>query len=668
MLLAIVLSIAAIWGYSALRKAMSPAPTTPPATTPTDGTPPAPAPGTTPQTPGADPAAPAPAPGAPAPAPGAPAPAPGAPAPAPAPAPRPDVPVTAQQETVLPLPSGEFLDVSVTTRGAALRHVRLRHSYELPEADAPKREPLDVLLPSRPDLLTGALSLDEADAEGLRTKEWTRVEPAPSPTSVAFETTTSTGLRIVKTFTFPTEPGRYDVGVEVRVERPAGTAPPPAPASGGAKEERVRLRLLAAAGLAKEPTAAAAFEEPVQGVVQVVGEHSEPFPSPWHVNPVAIDELSSRAFRLIGVKSQYFGAVLYSGGAADAPPVRTVWVDGGDLDVRKDYEASLQRLMAFYRARGREPSADPALAARLRHAAEWFHRAWAEFDAPLPAAGSAARPTTFRLFVGPLSRHVLGKDGYEPLRELIVYPMAFDFLARFLLLILDLFRWLTGSAGLAVLLMTLVVRGGLIPLSVRNQLSMRRHGRKVSRLKPKLEALKKKWANDPKKFREEQVKLFREHGIGFPLGCLMLLFQIPIFMALFASLRVEYDLRHEAFLWIRDLSGPDRLVDFGLTQPFFVPILSLPPGGIHALNLLPILYMGLAILQQRQMPKPLDEQQAQQMKMAKWMTIIFPILHYNSTAALALYMVVSSVVAIVESRLVRAKDAHDLAREAGAAA
>ena len=72
--------------------------------------------------------------------------------------------------------------------------------------------------------------------------------------------------------------------------------------------------------------------------------------------------------------------------------------------------------------------------------------------------------------------------------------------------------------------------------------------------------------------------------------------------------------------------------------------------------------MGLAIYQQRLMPKPSDEQQAQQMKMAKWMAIIFPVLLYNYTAALALYMCCSSIIAIIESRIVRTKDAHDIAK------
>ena len=85
-------------------------------------------------------------------------------------------------------------------------------------------------------------------------------------------------------------------------------------------------------------------------------------------------------------------------------------------------------------------------------------------------------------------------------------------------------------------------------------------------MKPKLDALKKKYEKNVKKLREEQAKLYREHGIGFPTGCLMLLVQMPIFFALFSSLRTEYSLRNQAFLWIQDLGGPDKLIDFGSTH------------------------------------------------------------------------------------------------------
>ena len=146
------------------------------------------------------------------------------------------------------------------------------------------------------------------------------------------------------------------------------------------------------------------------------------------------------------------------------------------------------------------------------------------------------------------------------------------------------------------------------------------------------------------------MKLYRENKVGFPAGCLMMLVQIPVFFSLFSSLRVEYSIRGSSFLWIKDLSGPDRLIDFGHR------IFDIGFFWMSSINVLPLLMVGLSIMHTRNMPKPADEQQAQQMKMMKWLPIVFAVILYNYTAALALYMVLSSAVAIIESKIVRAKD------------
>ena len=157
------------------------------------------------------------------------------------------------------------------------------------------------------------------------------------------------------------------------------------------------------------------------------------------------------------------------------------------------------------------------------------------------------------------------------------------------------------------------------------------------------------------------MKLYREHGIGFPSGCLMMVIQIPIFFALFSGLRTEYTLWGRPFAWIRDLAGPDKLIDFGR------PLLDLGLFRFDAINILPILMVVISILHQRSMPKPADEQQAQQMRMMKWMPIFFAFLLYNYTAALALYMVFSALIGLIEARIVRAKDEAEVAAAAAAA-
>lgn len=588
----------------------------------------------------------------------APAPGPGASPPPPPPAPAAGRQQAARKVFVLAPATGEFAEVEFTSRGGAIRRITMRNDFEFSRRDTPTgspRHPLDLILPVDEDLLTGAVSFDASDTEGMRTRDWT--VDAQTSTSVAFSFLTSDGLRVRKTFTLPDEAQRYDLAVSTSVERVEG---PP----GG---DRRSLRLLGIAGMMAEPgnhvaMSARSGAYGVQPVMQVIGMHDDPHWDEWEIERAALNAVrrETRAFRFAGVASSYFLAAVWSeGDKRTGPLVEATWVDGGDWRRRDDIKA-FNRLTDEYRARGRIPAEDPELPTRLEKATRHFLRAWVEFSAAVGAPDKAA-PSTLRIYAGPLSRRVLGADRYEALAPLVTYPAAPDFLARLLLFIFDLWNGLTGSAGLAILLMTLTVRGGLMPLSIRNQLGMREYGRKMGKLKPKLEVLKQRYGTNPRKFREEQQKLMREHGIRFPMGCLMMLLQIPIFFALFSSLRSEFAIRHEAFGWIRDLSGPDRLVDFGRDVFSFLPI---PPGGLRGINLLPLFYIGITLWQQRLMPPPQDEQQAQQMKMAKWMSIIFSILLYNYTAALALYMCMSSLVALVESRIVRAKDQQQVAAAA----
>jgi YidC/Oxa1 family membrane protein insertase len=138
------------------------------------------------------------------------------------------------------------------------------------------------------------------------------------------------------------------------------------------------------------------------------------------------------------------------------------------------------------------------------------------------------------------------------------------------------------------------------------------------------------------------MRVMKEHGVGLPLGCLTIFLQIPIWYALFQALRVEFALRHQPFLWVEDLAMPDKL--FGL------------PIWPHGFNLLPILMLVLWVLQQKLAPPPGsadDPQVRMQMKMMKFMPYVFFFMLYNYAAALALYMCVSSVWTIAESKLVR---------------
>ncbi len=170
---------------------------------------------------------------------------------------------------------------------------------------------------------------------------------------------------------------------------------------------------------------------------------------------------------------------------------------------------------------------------------------------------------------------------------------------------------------------------------------MMRYSKRIQKIKPQLEELQKRYGSNRRKMNEERMKVMRENKVGFPLGCLMIFFQLPIWFALFGALRVEFSLRHEPFLWATDLTMPDRLID-----------LSFWPG---AFNLLPILMLVLWVVQQRLAPQPGgdDPNVKMQMKMVRYMPYIFFFFLYKYAAALSVYMCVSSAWGIVEAKFVR---------------
>ncbi len=249
------------------------------------------------------------------------------------------------------------------------------------------------------------------------------------------------------------------------------------------------------------------------------------------------------------------------------------------------------------------------------------------------------------VFFGPKRPPVLS-DAEPTYREVLSLDYGmFGWISRIVLWVLGLFHSITASWGVSIALLTCFVRAMLFPLNRHQQVSMARFGERARKLQPQLEELKRKYKNDFRKFNEAQGRLYREHGLRPPfLGCLMVFLQLPIWYGLFSALRVGYDLRHAPFLWIEDLSQPDRTLPFGLA----IPLLS----WTH-LNVLPLAMMFVWWLQQRMAPKPADPQMAAQMKVLQFIPFLFGFMFYNYPAGLSLYWLVSSSLGIFESKIIR---------------
>jgi YidC/Oxa1 family membrane protein insertase len=208
--------------------------------------------------------------------------------------------------------------------------------------------------------------------------------------------------------------------------------------------------------------------------------------------------------------------------------------------------------------------------------------------------------------------------------------------------------------GLCVLVMTLIVRGMMFPVSRKQtQTSI-----KMQALAPELKKLNEKFKDNPQARTEAMMALYRKHGVH-PLGsCWLLLLQMPIFMGLYYALQESVHFRLAPFLWIRNLAAPDMLIKWGEN----IPWISRPEdyGGLLYLgpyfNLLPILAVGLMIMQQQLlMPPPTDEQQAMQQKMMKYMMIFFGFMFYKVAAGLCIYFIASSLWGFAERKLLPKK-------------
>lgn len=215
-----------------------------------------------------------------------------------------------------------------------------------------------------------------------------------------------------------------------------------------------------------------------------------------------------------------------------------------------------------------------------------------------------------------------------------------------------LLHWLSylGGYGIAIILLTVLVRGIMFPISRKQALfSMR-----MQQLGPELKKIQEKYKGDPRAKTEATMEFYRKHKINPFASCLPLLLQMPIFLGLYFTLQESIHFRLAGFLWIDNLAAPDMLLYWSQS----IPWISDPDniGGMFYLgpyfNLLPLIAVGLMVLQQKMMSPPaMDEQQAMQMKVMRFMMIFMAVLFYKVAAGLAIYFIASSLWGVAERRL-----------------
>jgi YidC/Oxa1 family membrane protein insertase len=203
-----------------------------------------------------------------------------------------------------------------------------------------------------------------------------------------------------------------------------------------------------------------------------------------------------------------------------------------------------------------------------------------------------------------------------------------NWLCKALLLMLTSLFAVVKNYGVAIILLTFIVRIIFWPITHRSNESMK----KMTAIQPLIKALQEKHKNQPQQLQQEMMLLYREHKVNPMGGCLPMLIQIPVFIALFTILRSAVELRFAKFLWIRDLSEAENLFNGA------IPL-------IGSLNILPLLMTATSIWQQKLMPSTGDKQQ--QMMMT-FMSVFMLVIFYKMPSALVLYWTVSQVASIAQ--------------------
>ena len=204
-----------------------------------------------------------------------------------------------------------------------------------------------------------------------------------------------------------------------------------------------------------------------------------------------------------------------------------------------------------------------------------------------------------------------------------------EFFSLIVLKILELLHMVIPNYGIAIIILTLITKGLLWPLGTKSYKSMSQ----MKKMQPLIQELKEKHKDDRKKMNEATMSLYRTYKINPLGGCLPMVVQIPVFFALYRMLYEAIELRHAPFfLWINDLSAPDRLFNFNFSIPFMQP-----PYGIPVLTLI----MGASMLLQQKMSPPMGD--STQAKMMMLMPIVFTFIFINFSSGLVLYWLINNI-------------------------
>ena len=264
-----------------------------------------------------------------------------------------------------------------------------------------------------------------------------------------------------------------------------------------------------------------------------------------------------------------------------------------------------------------------------------------------PAIKASKQTDTYYFYFGPKTNSELSKYDYADrnafqqkglnLEQAAESSGILGWLETIIKFFLNFFFKLVPNYGVAIILVTILVKALLFPLTKNGSVSAAR----MQELQPKMKELQAKYKGNPQKLNQEMAEFYKKEGYNPMSGCLPLIIQFPIFIAMYSLFNNHFDLRGALFIpgWIPDLSQPEAILSF--------PMINLMIWKIDAIRALPIIYVVSQLLYGKYTQMTSPGQSATQMKMMMYgMPIMFFFILYNTPSGLLLYWIVSNVLSI----------------------
>lgn len=243
----------------------------------------------------------------------------------------------------------------------------------------------------------------------------------------------------------------------------------------------------------------------------------------------------------------------------------------------------------------------------------------------------------FTLYTGPREYNTLARIGAQYGNELdlvMSFTWPFGFFAKLLLLSMNGLHALHLGYGMAIIVITVIIKLLFWPLTNASTRSMKR----MAALQPQIKAIQEKYKDDSRKMNMKVMEFMKENRVNPASGCFPMLLQIPVFFGFYTMLQSAIELRGASFLWARDLSVADTI--------FVLPGIDFP------VNPLPLL-MGVTMLWQARLTPPSPGMDPMQQKIMKYMPLMFMVFLYNFSAGLTLYWTVQNLLSIAQMKLTK---------------